>query len=299
MNYWDECKRNTAVKKVFDSVLGSKNPNNVWVGPKLAFSNSGIFYEFTSNGNQLSEAVFDVDFPRLDGPVELDHYTTISSLKGIICSSALHLSSLLKRYDQDEFATYVNTHDLDGYSKQKPDEKPLQDQLVKDLYFCSLTAPSNPDPSPLWEEFANKGNGVRIRFRLTPTPAVDLRQLGYQINGYDSALKQINNELAELDLTYTPWGISRICAFFLPVGYEDEREIRLLIKHHDGSPDPTIGNGANRVWPVSVVPDGQLSGDQFCNIELLSIMIAKKDNETRVQNILGKTAFSNTPILIK
>ena len=135
MNYWEERKRNEAVKEVFVSVLGQNNPGDVWVGPKLAFSDSGTIYEFTSNKNQLSEAVFNIDFPRLDGPVELDHFTTITALKGIVCSSSLHLSSLRKRYDQDEFASYVNTHGLGGYSKPKPDEKPLQDQLVENLFF--------------------------------------------------------------------------------------------------------------------------------------------------------------------
>lgn len=299
MNYWDERKRNKAVKEIFDSVLGSKNPKDVWIGPKLAFSDSGTIYEFTANGNQLSEAVFNVDFPRLDGPVELDHYTTITGLKGIIDSSSLHLSSLLKRYDQDEFTTYVKKHDLLGYSKPKLNENPLQDQLVKDLFFCSITCPSNPDPTPLWDEFANKGKGIRIRLRLTPTSAVDLRHLGYHQNGRDTALKQINDKLKTLNLTYTPWGISRICAFFLPLGYQDEREVRLLIKSHEGGPDPTIGEGVDRVWPVSVVPSGQPSNDNFCKIELVSVLPGPKCNEQMLQNILDGTAFSSTPILNK
>ena len=168
---------------------------------------------------------------------------------------------------------------------------------LKTCFFCSLTDPSNPDPSPLWEEFANNGNGVRIRFRLTPTPAADLRRLGYQKNQHDTALKQINGELAKLGLTYTPWGISRICAFFLPLGYRDEREVRLLIKRHEGGPDPTIGEGVDRVWPVSVVPSGQPSNDNFCKIELVSVLPGPKCNEQMLQNILDETAFSSTPIL--
>ena len=56
--------------------------------------------------------------------------------------------------------------------------------------------------------------------------------MGYQ-TGSPTALKRINDALlAQEGLIYTPWTISRICAFYLPIGYREEHEVRLDTERH-------------------------------------------------------------------
>jgi hypothetical protein len=246
-----------------------------------------------SHRTDLAEAIFNEDFPRFLEPVELDHYTTLASLEGIARTGQLHLSSITRWLENGEFTTFANEHDLSGYTEPRQ-PKPLYQELAEDLFFGSFTSPGRDDPQ-MWEEFAHRARGVRIRFCVNPLRA-DLRKVGYS-EGQQTAFSKINSILKrEQELVYTPWGISRICAFYLGSGYKYESEARLLIKRYPGGPDNSLDGRLGRVWPIEVVEGGARSQDLFCNLELLSVTRAPRASKDAVQSILSSTRFSSVPI---
>lgn len=284
------------VESIFASVLGTNIPKTVFDNQEITFSDDGKrMYEHTSSC-KLAEAVLAADFPRNTSSVYLDHFTSLQGFRGIIQSGSLFLTSLTKRLHEDEFTTFMTEHGLGGYSDNDPDTgRPIFEELSNDLFYCSMTEPNNPDEKELWETFADNSKGVRLRLRVTPK-AADMRQVGYQGNG-PTALKQINDKLnAQEQLTYTPWTISRICAFYLTFGYRHEREIRIMIKRHQGGPDHTRSHNGFSVWPVPLAAPGSSTGDNWCEIELIEVTTGRNCNASAVQTALNGSPYSSVPI---
>jgi len=294
MNYIQKVK---AAHRIFRSVLGTATPDNVFDDKAVTISEDGKrLYEHTGNRRVLAEAVLGVDFPREAGPIELDHYTSLASLKAIATSAQLHLYPVAKRLQDDEFATFAREHDLQGYFDDNGCGEKVLEELSKDLFYISLAKPGNPNEADLWSVFANDGRGVRLRLRLTPKAPADLRGMVYS-TGSPTALKRINDALlAQEGLIYTPWTISRICAFYLPIGYRDEHEVRLMVKRHECGPDPTIKSGPWDVWPIALASPGTMTGDQWCEMELVEVTAGARCSATAVQNALAGTIFSAVPV---
>lgn len=282
-----------AAHRIFRSVLGNATPDKVFDDKAVAISEDGKrLYEYTGNGRVLAEAVLGVDFPREAGPIELDHYTSLDGLKAIATSAQLHLHPVAKRLHEDEFATFAREHDLQGYFDDNGRGEKVLEDLSKDLFYISLAKLGNPDEADLWSAFANDGRGVRLRLRLTPKAPADLRRMGYQ-TGSPTALKRINDALlAQEGLVYTPWTISRICAFYLPIGYREEHEVRLMVKRHEGGPDRTIKGRQWDVWPIALAAPGATTGDEWCEIELVEITAGARCAAPAVRSALAGTIFS-------
>lgn len=286
-----------AARRIFRSVLGSATPDTVFDDRAVTISEDGKrFYEHTGNGRVLAEAVLGVDFPREAGPIELDHYTSLASLKAIATSAQLHLYPVAKRLHEDEFATFAREHGLQGYFDDNGRGKEVLEELSEDLFYISLAKPGNPNEGDLWSVFADDGRGVRLRLRVTPNAPADLRRMGYQM-GNPTALKRINDALlAQEGIIYIPWTISRICAFYLPIGYRDEHEVRLMIKRHKGGPDRTITGGPWDVWPIALAAPRTTTGDEWCEIELVEVTAGARCTSTAVRNALAGTIFSAVTI---
>lgn len=283
--------------RIFRSVLAGATPDNVFNDKTVEISDDGKrLYEHTGNGGTLAEAVLGVDFPREVGPIELEHFTSFDGLKAIALSAQLHLFPVAKRLHEDEFATFAREHGLQGYFDYNGRGEKVLEELSRDLFYISLTRPGNPDEGTLWSDFANDGRGVRLRLRLTPKTSTDLRRMGYQ-NGHQTALKRINDALfAQEGLVYIPWTISRICAFYLPIGYQHEDEVRLLIKRHQGGADRAIKLGQWDVWPIALAAPGAVTGDPWCEIELVEVTAGPRCTATAVRTALANTIFSTVPV---
>jgi hypothetical protein len=284
-----------AAHAVFRTVLGSATPDGVFQGRQLIIVNQHkLLVEFTGNKQRLAEAVLGADFPRVKGPIELEHYTTVPSLKEIARSRQLHLRSLVNNLGLGEFESFATDHALDGYFAQRGKGLRVFEELSSDLYFLSMTKPKNPDEAELWNNFANEGKGVCLQLRVTPRPASDLRDMGYKSSS--TALKKINNGLKAQDLVYVPWGISRICAFYLPNGFQFEREIRLLIKKHKGGIDQTVDIDGQKHWPISLAAAGSRTGDLWADIELVGVRRGSRCKEDAVKAVLQGSPFENVPV---
>jgi hypothetical protein len=286
-----------AAHRIFRSVLGGATPDAVFEERAVTISKDGKrLYEHTGNGHVLAEAVLGMDFPREAGPIALDHYTSLAGLKAIAASAQLRLHPVTKRLHEDEFTTFAREHDLQGYFDDDGRGEKVLEELAKDLFYISLARPGNPNEPDLWSVFANDGRGVRLRLRLTPKAPADLRRMGYQ-TGSPTALKRINDALlAQEGLIYTPWTISRICAFYLPIGYREEHEVRLMVKRHVGGPDYTTKGGPWDVWPIALAAPGTTTGDEWCEIELVEVTAGARCTLAAVQNALADTIFSAVTI---
>lgn len=290
-------ERAEAVRKIFRSVLGKNTPDELFKKQQLLYSDDGKWlYECTSTQQSLAEAVLGVDFPRVAGPVDLDHFTTFANFKSIITSGELQLNPVACNLNYDEFTTFAKEHSLDGYFALNKKGQKVYEELSEDLFFISMTEPVNSDEKMMWREFANKGKGVRLRLRVSPHLPADLRQMKYQ-TGEPTALKQINDNLIKKQgLTYVPWTISRICAFYLPYGYHPEREVRLLLKQHLGGPDDTIKTGKFRVLPVPLTQSRGTASKGYCDIELIEVHPGSSCKLEAVQQVLTGTPYATTTV---
>jgi hypothetical protein len=282
---------------IFKSVLGATTPEHLFKEHQFTLSDDRHrLYEFTSS-RELAEAVLEVDFPRVPGPTVVHHYSKLNGLRGIVQSGQLLLAPVARFVpDGEEFKTFAEVHGLRGYFDRNEDGRRVYEELSHDLYFLSTTEPGNPDDTMLWNEFADGGRGVRLQLRLTPKPASSFRRMAYR-GQHPTALKRINDALqAALGLTYTPWTISSICAFYLPKGFKDEREIRLLVKKHKDGLDLTIPSPSGPVWPIPLAAPGTSTTDPWCEIEVIGIDIGPRCDQQAVEAILVGNEYSAVPL---
>lgn len=286
-----------AAHTIFRSVLGDATPDKAFEDRAFTISEDGKrLFEHTGNVSVVAEAVLGTDFPREVGPIELYHYTTFSALQAIATSEQLHLYPIAKRLHEDEFATFALEHDLKGYFEENGCGQKVLEELSNDLFYISLTKPGNPDEASLWNDFADRGRGVRLLLRVTPKAPTDLRQIGYQTSN-PTALKRINAALlSEGGLIYIPWMLSRICAFYLPLGYREEREVRLMVKRYEGGPDRAITSGNNEVWPIALAHPRATTGDPWCEIEMVEITAGPRCSKNAVRTALASSVFSAVPV---
>ena len=282
---------------IFNSVLGNKTPAEVFEKKLLTISDDKErLYEHIGNNNPLAEAIFEADFPRVCGPVNLDHYTSIDTLRKIVGSQKLYLHPLAKRLTECEFTTFAKEHKLDGYFDSNKEGTKFYNELSNDLFYISLTSRDNPNKNTLWHDFGNEGGGVRLTLRVSPKSPSDLHKMGYQTEE-STALKRVNDKLScELGLVYIPWTISLICAFYLPLGFSNEQEVRLMMKRHQGGKDLTIKAGEYEVWPIKLAALGTKTCDPVCEIELVEVTAGTQCSTDAIRNILNCTSFSKVPI---
>ena len=255
-------------------------------------------YEITSS-RTLAEAVFNADFPRLESLALVDHYTTVGALREMVSEGNIRLSNLRKRLSEDEFTTFVNTHQLNGYVQKTASGKPVYEELANDLFFISLTEHSTGGNAQLWHDFGDAERGVVLTLDIQ-TRAADLRRVRYA-NGTPTVLQDLNDELKNnLGMHYTPWTISRICAFMLTAGYSGESEVRLLIKRHQGSIDHAVVGSGSSYWPVQLEP-GRLSPgmvSDYCRIGLVQIGCRQTRRKQEIEQILAGTQYEAVPVIV-
>jgi len=283
------------VEQVFRLVLDQATPDGVFQERKLVVSDDfKRVTEFTSNRGALAEAVLGVDFPREPGPVLLEHYAPLHALRSIATSSQILLRPVSNYLHQDEFKTFAVDHHLDGYLATDENGRQVFEDLTDNLFFLSLTKPGNRNEPDLWNVFANGGRGVSLQLMLTPKPACDLRAMGYQRS--QTAFRRINDGLTAQGVTYVPWTLSRICAFYLPQPYSYEQEVRLLIKRHEGGTDNAVTDTRGEAWPLRVGAVGAESLDPWCGVELFAVRHGPRCTADAVRAVLKGTLFENIPV---
>ncbi|GAA0616818.1 hypothetical protein [Paenochrobactrum glaciei] len=298
MSYWGKREQLDKLQAIFKSVLGNATPDDIFIHGELTVSVDKKRLREFSSSKLLSHAIYEVDFPRVAGPVDLYHYTTIDGFRGIIREGKIYLYPVAKRMKEGEFHPYAFDNEFDGYYTPDPETcRTYGQELSEDLYYISLTDLKNGDDEDQFWSYFSEHRGVRLKLRLTPKVACDLRRMKYRPKDGKTALTEINELLGEkLGLRFCPHESSRIPAFYLPDGFKAEDETRLMIKKHIEGKDRTIQFGDGMVWPVPLAAPGGVTNDDWCEIELLEVKVAPNGNGADVQSELDGTIYQSVPV---
>ena len=129
----------------------------------------------------------------------------------------IRLSAVSKCFTQDEFIDFYNALEMDGYRLRTEKGVPMQDKIIRESFFISLTSPhlETQNETELWENFAGtKGIVITLRpMNLT----YEFRKAYYQpATGYLPILK----DLMEVSQAYRRFlvfeGLAKAGFFFLP-----------------------------------------------------------------------------------
>jgi len=216
----------------------------------------------------LTQAILANDMPEIATSAVLDHYTNFSGYRGIMATQELQLAPVTFRLTHGELATFALEHGLSGYVDSLGTPLPLLDDAAADLFYTSFT---DPNPSDyLWDLFGDRGNGLRLRFEVTPA-AAQLRRIRYQTG--TTLLKLINDALVQAGLPrFILKGVSRVGAFYLPMMFEGESETRLLAKRFPGGGAPVVQLPSREYWPIAIG-----STNRTAQLKLLEVGVRKLD----------------------
>jgi hypothetical protein len=201
----------------------------------------------------------------------------------------LRLYAVRKRFGEGELMTFAGAHGLKGYldSSQGP---PFIEALSDNLFYTSFTRLPPKNPLLMWGHFAER-NGVRLHFRIVPKVA-ELRPIRYEQRSTKTLLNNINDALSREGLPpFLPWTTSRIIAFNLPSTFEDEDEVRLLIKRYEEAPTPVCSDGKFNYWAV---PIGVENG--VCKLDIVEIHLAPDAVRSEIEGAISGTAFAGVPV---
>ncbi|RVJ46123.1 hypothetical protein [Sinorhizobium meliloti] len=219
-----EMDRRKAIADVFRTVL-AQHGIVVAIGPMDFHLSEKIITELTSKPAGLSEKVLDHMFPKEPVPSTVYHYTGLAGFQGIVSSAELWLYPVRNRLGQGgELEAFALAHGLNGYLDKTKGEE-FYKSLSDDLFYASLTRVPPKDPMVMWGAFA-QGTGVRLEFQVTPKRGAELRPIYYEPIGPTlpmTFLKEINDALKAMgEPPFTPWTISRICAFYLNSAFQQK-----------------------------------------------------------------------------
>lgn len=249
----------------------------------------------------LSEKILEHNFPRITTKVKLAHYTSRQAFTSIITSGELRLVTLKKRLKEKEFKPFYEVHNLTGMLSKNKYGVPVYDEMSERLYYTSFTNVNPNDEDVLWRNFGDNHKGVKLIFCVkTVKKMSDLRPILYRSKqNYDTLIDKINNDLKEkCNLYFLIQGIAKIGAFYLPLGFdlEKEEETRLLIKCWKEGPitESVVLDKSFSYIPIKI---GDLD-NPFCIINLERIIVGKKANINSIKKTLSSSNFKHTPLEI-
>lgn len=192
-------------------------------------------YEVSDGHDLFSQTLWNICFPCVETSA-LWHYTSIKALHNILAQQEVRLHSVEKRMGEGDMTAFAGTFGLSGYLMLRDDGTRLIDDLARDMFYLSLTLDDNPGTR--WNSFGP----VRLRLKVEPIcQRAELRRIAYSTTSDATThpFKVIQRVVQDrFDRSFVPSRISRAGAFYLPFHFEDEAEVRLLIKKF-GADDPT------------------------------------------------------------
>ena len=208
----------------------------VFIGSFLRNSDWHKTNLFGVNTKKLPAVLFDHYYPRIPGG-RFYHFTTFDHFSNIIGSKQLWLFNLLKRKSAEYFRPFYEDHGLLGYDKkQDGSSKPYWEKIMQETFYASFANPttlSDQTESALWRRFADNGLGVRLEIQITPN-IPDFRVVYYRKEALlpkRLIMNQISEAIMEkFERIFTVSGISKMGAFYVDGDFEDESEVRLIIK---------------------------------------------------------------------
>ena len=239
------------------------DPGNLRIRPRLIWLDTVI-------RRQVSEAIYGKIFP-VEPAGEFFHYTKLPVFENIATTGEFRLYSLRRRMKlawEGEFFTFARLQGWRGFLDE-PQNLPEAKKSGADLFYTSLTRLTAGNEAYMWDEFADDGHGVRLRFRVGTTGRMgQLRAIQYHRPNEQTLLHTINQALAVEQLPpLLPQSSYRLSAFSLPNYLDDETEVRLLHMHLRGQPDDRRKDGTWDYWPIQVGGQNQITDFSLVGIE--------------------------------
>ncbi len=273
----------------------------VFIGSFLRNSDWHRKHLFGVQTKRLSNVVFDHYYPRITGG-RFYHFTTFDNFSNIIGSKELRLFNLLKRKSAEYFQSFYEDHGLRGYDKKHDgSSKPYWEKIMRETFYASFAKPmmlSDQTEAALWRGFADKGLGVRLEFEITPN-IPDFRVVHYR---KESLLpkKLIMNQICEaimekFERIFTVSGISKMGAFYVDGAFEDESEVRLVIKANTDDypfrfePQQYKGNVTFIQLPFA---------NRYARIRLVSVQPGIYRTKSDVQQVVSNFRSRPKPIVL-
>ncbi len=256
---------------------------------------SDVVIEYTSSEASLSQALIEHFFPAEKAGIELAHFTSLESFESIAKSNELRLSSLLKRLNEQEFKPFAVDFGLLGYLDAKNGE-PYYKTLMGDLFYTSFTDPEPNNSSYMWQLFGDQGKGVKITFQVSPIERhAEIRRVRYgsKNQAVKSLIKSIMLRIKqECGRHFVMRGISRVGAFYLPLGYalELEHETRLLVKSWGDGPAHQLVSGDQQCKYLPLMLG--TGGNKFCSLNIIEIQSGSMSDNAKVDRALENSSFS-------
>lgn len=246
--------------------------------------------------NKLTDLILKNYFPQ--NPIDnYHHFTDIDAFESILTNKKLWLLSVAKRFSEDEFSSFYEAHNMDGYKKRISNGIPLEQELVKDAFYTSFTDDklTSDEEVYMWRTFA-KENGVRLVFKADNVN-LDLRQVFYPPNTTDKDIKLLTDLISIASNRNKYLIIERLATigfFYLPHKYNVEREFRLFIKRERAKDFKLVFNKHPTGFEYVEIP---LNGTNQINLTLTKIIISKKTDRHRIDNLIANNPeFINVPI---
>jgi hypothetical protein len=256
---------------------------------------SKIVIEYTSSEGSLSQALIEHFFPSEAPDIEVAHFTSTDSFRSIVTSNELRLFSPLKRISEQEFRPFSEDFGLSGYLDTSNGE-PYYKTLMGSLFYTSFTQPQPPDPSYMWQVFGDQGRGVKLIFKVSPIESrAEFRRVRY--SSKNEAAKSLIGSITrriqqECGRHFIMRGISRVGAFYLPLGYslETEKETRLLVKSWGEGPAHklVLGQGDDAYLPLALGSNA----NQFCLLNLVEVQSGSNSDKAEIDRILMNSRSS-------
>jgi hypothetical protein len=236
----------------------------------------------------LSDALWDVCFPTMPAGVYA-HHTSLPEFSMVVASREILLRPVSNQLGTGEMTTFAKQFNFDGYLHQDADGSRLIDSLAKDLFALSLN--SSEPGSVHWQRFGPVSMLLDVRPVLR---RADLRRVAYQDPAFVTHPLNVLDEISQSNFgkRFNAWQTSRMGAFYLSFLFEDEAEVRLLIKREEGAPAlPIKATSAGEVLAVPLDCDCDR-----VNIRLVGVQIQSTELGEQVARVLASVPHWNVQV---
>ena len=208
----------------------------------------GYLYDGMMEGYNISERVIANTWPRIKRG-RFYHFTSANAAESIVNSGAVRLYSISKRYNENEIGDFLRIHDFAGYLDEDESGFPLyRKELMDKIFYFSMVSQDigEKNEEVLWRRFASNG-GVRLGLNVVAENP-DFRRMVYEKQKGKpldllSELSKMTQEKYGIKFLFE--GLSRLCAFYLPMDYDDEFEVRMLYKYNNGQGVSILNDGSS------------------------------------------------------
>lgn len=210
------------------------SPDDIWV------NNRAVTNLMTSDPGKenLSQIIYDHYFKRANSGV-YSHYTSLDAFRSIVLSQRIRLTSPIKRIKQGEYSLFYDKYKAFQFKDSISHPGLHRDSMV-DLFYISLVKDGSQaygSSRNMWSDFGDCHRGVRIIFDVNSRHP-DFRHVHYTdaSTPHKCDLLRMLHEVCErYNRQFVFASVSKIGAFFVSKSFEDENEVRFLVKKDSDS----------------------------------------------------------------